>query len=108
MVFGLYLFRRYDSFDHPFFVNDEGGTKRTHILTTVHALFSPYSKLLYQLLVGIGYQGKRKLIFLDKLLVRFCIVNAYAYHLITCLPEFVIIIAQVTACAVQPEVMSFG
>ena len=36
----------------------QGGAESTHILTSIHTLFSPYSELLYEFLVRICNQWK--------------------------------------------------
>ena len=77
MFFGLHFFRSDDPFYDSFFVNQESSAESTHICTSVQFLFSPHAKLLYQLLVSIGNQGERKVVLLDKFLMRLFIVYAY-------------------------------
>ena len=96
MFLGFYLFRADDAFYYPFFVNQEGSAKRSHVFTPVHAFFSPYSEFFYQFFVGIGNQRKRKRIFFDEFLMRFGAVYAYSYHFVSGLTQFAVIVAQVT------------
>ena len=74
MFLGFYLLGEEDAFDDAFFVDDEGGTEGTHVLASVHALFTPHTECFDQFLVGIGDEGKRKLVLGDELLVRLGIV----------------------------------
>ena len=106
MVLGLDFLRADDALHDAFFVDDEGGAEGTHVLTAVHALLAPYTKLLDQFLVCVGNQGKGERVLLDELLVRLLAVHTYAYHFVASLAQGVVVIAQVaglggtTRCAV--------
>lgn len=58
MVFGLDFLWTDDALHNAFFVNDEGRAEGAHVLASIHALLSPYTKLFDQLLVCVGNQGK--------------------------------------------------
>ena len=85
MVLCLHLFRRDDTLYDTFFVNNKCRTERTHILAAAHALLTPCAKFLGQFMFRISNQRKGKLVFLNKLLVRLLVVDAYTYHF--CMPE---------------------
>ena len=97
MVFCLHLFRRDDTLYDTFFVDNKCRTERAHILAAAHALLTPCAKFLGQFMFRISNQREGKLVFLNKLLVRLLVVDAYTYHFITCLAQFIVIVTQV-AC----------
>lgn len=66
--------------DLTFSVDQEGLAISAHILFPVHALFTPYAVIIYDLLIGVGEQVKRKLIFRDKFLVRFLAIGRNTQH----------------------------
>ena len=82
MFFCFHLFGRDDTFNHAFFVDDESRTEYTHIFTSVHTFFSPYSELFYQLLVGIGNKSKGQLVLFNEFLMRFGIIHTDTLRII--------------------------
>ena len=76
MFFGLHFFGSDNPFYDSFFINQESSAESTHICTSVQFLFSPHPKLFYQLLLSIGNQSERKVVFLYEFLMRLFIVYA--------------------------------
>ena len=95
VVFGLYFLGRDDTLDHSFFINDKGGAEGAHIFTSVHALFTPYTELLYQFLVCVCNKGKGQVVLFDEFLVRLLVVYADSDNFITGLAQVGIVVAQV-------------
>ena len=95
VVFSLYFLRGDDALNHSFLIDDEGGAESTHIFTSVHALFTPYTELFYQFLVCVCNKGKGQVVLFDEFLVRLLVVYADSDNFITGLAQVGIVVAQV-------------
>ena len=97
VVFGLDLLGGDDALDGAVGRDDEGGAEGPHVLAAIHGFLAPYAKLLDQPVVCVGDEGEGELLLGDEFLVRVGRVNAHAYHLIACVEQCLIVVAQV-AC----------
>ena len=97
MFFHLDLLGRDDSLDDTLLVDDESGAERTEIFAAVHTLLTPNAELFYQLLAGVGDKWEGQLVFIDELMVRFLVVDAYAHHGISLFAQLRIVVAQVAS-----------
>ena len=108
MVLGLYFLRADDAFYHSLFVDDESSAESTHVLASVHALFTPNTKFLYQLLVSVGNKREGQVVLFDELLVRLFAVDTYTDYFITGLAQFIVVVAQVAGLGGAARCAVFG
>lgn len=94
MDFGLDLFRSKHALYDAVGTDDEGCAQCTHIFSAIHRLLAPHTHLFLQMLVGVGYQGERQRVFVNKLAVGCFGIAAYSHYGITLLIKLRQVIAQ--------------
>ena len=95
MVLGLYFLGTDNALYHSLFVDDESSAESAHVLAATHALFTPNTKFLYQLLVSVGNKREGQVVLFDELLVRLLAVNTHTDYFVAGLAQLVVVVTQV-------------
>ena len=65
---------------HPFFINDEACTVKTHVLSPIEIFLSPNPIFIDDSVFWISQKSEWKVEFLSELLVLFRVIRTNAYH----------------------------
>ena len=80
---------------HPFFINDEACTVKTHVLSPIEIFLSPNPIFIDDSVFWISQKSEWKVEFLSELLVLFRVIRTNAYHREAFLFQQVITITQI-------------
>ena len=65
-----------DLFNYTFLVDDEGGAKRSHVLSAAHAFLTPNTEGIVEYHFRVCNQWEWQVVLFNKPLVRFLILHA--------------------------------
>lgn len=92
VIFGIYFSD--NLLNDTVFINNKCSAHRAHIRFAIHGFFGPHTVGFYDMVLGIGQQRKRKMIFFGKFFVRLFTVYAHAQYGIAFGEHGVVAIAQ--------------
>ena len=104
----LHSLTSYDMLNDAISINQECSTLRTHVLTTIHTLLNPYTKLLIQLNITIHDETEREVVLFDKLNVALSTIAAHSNNFHTSRTQVCISIAQATCLGCTTRGIVFG
>ena len=95
MLLYLDFFRGHNARDNALFIGDKRGAEHAHCGAAVHLLFSVHVEGFNEALLRVANEWEGELVFFDKLLVRFLVLNAASKHFVALRKETFVIVAQV-------------